>query len=185
MLSSVIALAMGGMAALFGYGAYHTHAEHSRYADFGRWVLSPGTLKSMEVGQTLYRMTWHYGVACEYAFVHGGREYAGKTFDLRGTEYHTLDEAKAGIEGALGIAGRARWSKVQRDIADAWVLDTRDIAISVRHSPRDPTASSLTATPPMQGFLDWVVIVVLAVLALVTAIGCAVLAATTFRPGRA
>lgn len=183
LVSAVVGLLFAVMATLFGIGArvaYHDHLDERDYQD---WVTSPGRLLTLELNQTLHRMRWQYVVACRYEFDYGGARHVAGRFDLKGVVYPTIEEAKEAIEAELGIAGRARWRKVQHGSSDDWALDAQDITVAVRHSPRDPTSTTLTPTPPMSAWLNWTVILTLGVLALVTGLGSVALAVVTFRRG--
>lgn len=185
MISAVAGLLMAGMAALFGIGAYHSHGAHLRELDYESWVTTTGRLRELEIHQTLHRMRWQYVVACEYEFEFGGNSHLGRGYDLKGVVFPTREEAKAGIEAELRIAGRARWRQVRHESADDWALDARDIMVTVRHSPRDPSVSTLTATPPMSTVLNWALILVLGALAVVTGLGAITLMVITCLPAGA
>jgi hypothetical protein len=182
LISGAVGLLMAGMAALFSMGACVSYDELRLESDYEHWVKSPGTLRMLEISQTLHRLRWQYTVACEYEFEFNGKHHVARRYDLKGVIYPTREEAKAAVESQLGIAGRARWSRVQQMSSDDWALDARGIAITVRHSPRNPSATTLTATPPMMPWLNWLLIVVLGLLALVTALGCLVMTVFTVRP---
>lgn len=182
LIKAVIALIMAGMAVLFGMAAWHAHVEHVRHLDFAQWVQSPGTLKRLVLHQTLHRAVWQYDVAVQYSFDFGGGTHTGSVFDLKAPIYPTAAEGKAAVERALAIAPGAQWHREYRGSIETWLLETRDMAVTVRHSPRDPSVSSLTPTPPMSPVLDWVVIVVLCLLCLATALGFLVLAVAACLP---
>lgn len=182
MISAVAGLLLAGMAALFGIGAQVSHGDYLHELDYERWVKSPGRLRMLEVNKTLHRMRWQYVVSCEYEFDFNGSNYIARRFDLKGVVYSTREEAKMAVEAEFGIAGRAQWRQVQHQSADDWALDAPDISLAVRHSPRDPSASTLTAIPPMSAWLSWLVIVVLGALALVTGLGSITMAVFTCLP---
>jgi hypothetical protein len=181
-ISAAVGLLMAGMAVMFGTGAYVSHGDHLRELDYQSWVNSPGRLRMLELSQTLHRMRWQYVVSCEYEFEFGGVRHIARRFDLKGVIYPTLGEAKASVEAQFGIAGRAQWRQVRHQSADDWALDTDDIAVTVRHSPRDPSSATLTATPPMSTWLNWVIILVLGALALVTGLGSVTMAVISCLP---
>ena len=158
---AVVALAMAGLAAMFGLWAHASFVEHDRYGDFEHWVRSPGTLQSLELERTSISLLRSYHVVCEYTFVFAGRTYAGTRFTL---DYlpstMSANEAKAQVVSVLGLAEGVRWRAVRRYNQDGWAIDPKDLAVAVRHSTRDPTASTLSATPPMPGILYWILIAV-------------------------
>ena len=180
LLYAGLVLVFAAMAAVFGYGAYSTWAESRRLQDFELWLRAPGILESLQIEPTLYRFQWQYVVASQYSYVVDGTTFTGNLFDLDKPVFKTADQAKTFAESSLGIAHPAPWRAVRRGTLDGWAFQTGKQAVSVRHSPRDPSVSTLTSTPPMAEFLDWVVIVVLSLLALATGLGSIALAGAVF-----
>lgn len=123
-----------------------------------------------------------FSVDCEYRYEVAGKTYVGRDFSLQFST-PTLGEAaaKARVEAVLGIAGRSQWRPIlyphvkwhfDEGTLDGWELATEGLIISVRHSSRDPSASSLTDIPPLPPWVDWIFIVLQTLLAVVAAAGC-------------
>lgn len=180
-VGAVLSLVFLAMCVAFAAGTREVRRHHQRGQDYAQWVEHPGRLRSLELHETLYRLRWRWEVACAYDVLAPGGEVAAGGFDLAHPRFDSADEAKAYVEAALGIAGRARWAKKPYGSADAWALDAAGLALRVRHSPRDPTAATLTATPPPHVALDWVVLAVLAALALATGAGALAMLAAAIR----
>lgn len=177
-----VALAFLAMTLLFGIGVREALRSLERDREVPQWVAQAGRLRSVTLHQSLYRLRWRWAVACEYVVLAGGEDHVATTFDLRDPRFAGLDEAKAFVEATLGLQGRARWEAVRKDGASVWVLDAPDLPIRVRHSPREPSAATLTATPPPSAALGWAVVIVLGALAAMTGVGTlAMLAAAIHR----
>lgn len=182
LLAIALAVAFLAMALLFGVGARESVRSLERDREYPQWIEQAGRLRSVTLHQSLSRLRWRWAVACEYVVVVAGEAHAGATFDLRDPRFAELDEAKAFVESALGLQGRARWEAVRKDGATVWKLDAPDLPIRVRHSPRDPSVATLTATPPPSAALGWVVVIVLGGLAALTSLGTLAMLAAAVRP---
>jgi hypothetical protein len=177
-----VASAFLAMTVLFGFGAREVWRGHDRERDFPRWIEHPGRLHALTLHETLHRLRWRWAVDCEYVVVVDGVEHAATDFDLRDPRFADADEAKAFVEGALGLAGRARWRKVPYGSSGAWALDAPDLPLKVRHSPRDPSVATLTATPPHAASLAWIAMVALGLLCAATGLGTLAMIAAAIRP---
>lgn len=177
----ILALATAGMSVMFALGTRDSYADHERYRDFERWSVSPGVLESLTLRQVSNKSALPYRIDCPYRFTVAGAPVAGTVFDARDVLYNSADEAKAHVQSVLGRIDAARWRPVQRgNTFTDWVLDTAGLAVTVRHSPRDPAASSLSALAPAPEAFAWVVIVLQALGALLTGIACPAMIAAMF-----
>ncbi len=167
----VLALAMAGLATMFGLWAYENHVELSRYRDCEHWTQSPGTLKSLELKQGRKGIFRGYYVVCEYTFSFAGQTHAGTNFTLEiMPTRRDANEAKAWVESALGMGEPLPWRAVHHGKLAGWAIGAEELAVSVRHSLRDPPTSTLTATPPMPAFAYWILIAGQLLLALAAAL---------------
>ncbi len=177
---AILALALAALAAVFAFGAHEDYVEHVRYSDFDAWIQSPGRLQSLRLRQVVDKSHRPYRVDCEYTFEFAGQVHAGSRFELRNRSYATVEEAKAMVHSALGEIDHSRWRPVRRDQLVDWTLDTAGIGLPVRHSARDPLGSSLTATPPSPAWINWFVIAVQLLGALLTGLASPVMVVAIF-----
>ena len=170
-LYRLVAIFLAGLTYLFADQTHNSFVEYIDHRDYDEWVQSPGVLQSLELKWARSGTTYGFAVYCEYHFEFAGKTQAGTTFDLDAT-VKKVDAAKAEVEAVLGIAGRAQWRTVLHGDHEGWALDNKNIPLSVRHSPRYPSASTLTATEPMSPYLYWLLLPFVSLLTLVTGLAC-------------
>lgn len=170
-LYRLVALFLAGLTYLFADQTHNSFVEYIDHRDYDEWVQSPGTLQSLDLKWAKSGTTYGFAVYCEYTFEFAGKTHTSTVFDLA-PGVKKVDAAKAAVEAFLGIAGRAQWRAVLHGDTEGWALDNKNIPLSVRHSPRYPSASTLTATEPMSPYLYWLLLPFVSLLTLVTGLAC-------------
>jgi hypothetical protein len=161
---------------LLGTGALHAARENALLADFDRWPRMPGTLKSLEIRDSTYRLWTVYVPAPAYEYAVNGRTHTGERYEFTNNHYHDRDELRRDVERTLFDGRAVQWRRETRAGGDVLVLAETGTAVRVSHSPSQPEVSVLLQRPPLGQFPGWAVVVVLTLLAAVFAFAALVFA---------
>lgn len=163
-IGALVSLAVAGLLAT---GALHIARQNAVLADFEAWPRVQGTLTSIEIRDSTYRLWPVYVLVPAYEYAVNGRTHAGERYEFATNHYRDRDALRRDVEREL-FDGRAMpWRREARAGGDVLVLAVTGAAVTVSHSPSRPEVSVLLRRPPPGLWLDWIVVSVLVLLALV------------------